>query len=54
MVRTLKQKRLIRGAPVNTHLTGPNREWALNFVCDALATGRGQRILTVVDSVTHE
>ena len=54
MVRRLKRKRLVRTAPVNTHLTGANQEWALDFVCDALATGRGLRILTIVDSFTRE
>ena len=54
MVRRLKRKRLVRGAPVNAHLTTANQEWALDFVCDAIATGRGLRILTVVDSFTRE
>jgi len=54
MVRRLKRKRLVRGAPVNAHLTAVNQEWALDFVCDATATGRGLRILTVVDSFTRE
>jgi putative transposase len=31
-----------------------NQEWALDFVCDALATGRGIRVLTVVDAFTRE
>lgn len=54
LVRRLKRKRLVRVAPVNAHLTAANQEWALDFVCDALATGRGLRILTVVDSFTRE
>ena len=54
MVRRLKRKRLVRGAPVNANLTTANQEWALDFVCDALATGRGIRMLTVVDSFTRE
>ncbi len=54
MVRRLKRKRLLRGAPVNANLSVPNQEWALDFVCDALATGRGIRMLTVVDSFTRE
>lgn len=37
-------------APVNGHLTAANQEWALDFVCDALATGRGIRTLMLVDS----
>ena len=54
MVRRLKRKRLVRTAPINAHLTAANQEWALDFVCDALATGRGIRMLTVVDSFTRE
>ena len=53
MVRRLKRKRLVRVAPVNAHLTEANQEWSLDFVCDAMATGRGLRILTVVDSFTR-
>lgn len=54
MVRRLKRKRLVRVAPVNAHLTEANQEWSLDFVCDAMATGRSLRILTVVDSFTRE
>lgn len=54
MVRRLKRKRLVRGVPLNAQITAPNQEWALDFVCDALSTGRGLRILTVVDSFTRE
>jgi putative transposase len=31
-----------------------NQEWAVDFVCDALAAGRGIRILAVVDALTRE
>ena len=54
LVRRLRRKRLVRVAPVNAHLAAANQEWALDFVCDATATGRGLRILTVVDSFTRE
>jgi putative transposase len=54
VVQRLKRKRLVRGAPVNAHLTAANQEWSLDFVCDGLSTGRGLRILTVVDSFTRE
>ena len=37
-----------------SHLVRSNQEWALDFVCDALATGRGIRVLTVVDAFTRE
>lgn len=53
-VRRLKRKRLLRPAPEAAHLTAPNQEWAIDFVADGLATGRGLRILTVVDSFTRE
>jgi putative transposase len=35
-------------------LSRPNQEWAMDFVADGLATGRGLRMLTVVDSFTRE
>ena len=41
-------------APEGTLLHRPNQEWAIDFVADGLATGRGLRILTVVDSFTRE
>jgi len=49
IVRRLKRKRLCR-VPTVTHLLRPNQEWALDFACDALATGRGIRVLAVVDA----
>ena len=52
-VRRLKRKRLARVA-VASHLMRSNQEWALDFVSDALATGRGIRVLTVVDAFTRE
>jgi putative transposase len=53
MVRRLKRKRLARAA-VASHITRRNQEWALDFVCDALATGRGIRVLAVLDAFTRE
>jgi putative transposase len=53
-VRRLKRKRLVRPAPEGTLLSRPNQEWAIDFVADGLATGRGLRMLTVVDSFTRE
>jgi len=53
MVRRLKRKRLYRVA-VAPHLMRSNQEWALDFVSDSLATGRGIRVLAVVDSFTRE
>jgi len=43
-----------RERSTNTLLSAPNQEWALDFVSDALASGRGLRGLTVVDSYTRE
>jgi putative transposase len=53
MVRRLRRKRLSR-VPVASHLVRPNQEWALDFVSDSLATGRGIRVLAIVDSFTRE
>jgi putative transposase len=52
-VRRLRRKRLSRVAAV-THVVRSNQEWALDFVCDSLATGRGIRVLAVVDAFTRE
>jgi putative transposase len=54
MARPLKRKRIIGVAPLAGHLTGPDQEWAIDFVADAIQTGRGIRILTIVDSFTRE
>jgi putative transposase len=53
-VRRLKRKRLIRPAPDGVLLSRANQEWAIDFVADGLATGRGLRMLTVVDCYTRE
>lgn len=53
-VRRLRRKRLSRAAAVGIRLWRANQEWALDFVSDALATGRAIRVLTVVDSFTRE
>ncbi len=52
-MRRLKRKRLSRVA-VAAHLVRSNQEWALDFACDTLATGRGIRVLAVVDAFTRE
>ena len=36
------------------HLVRSNQEWALDFACDTLATGRGIGVLAVVDAFTRE
>ena len=53
-VRRRRRKHLIRVAPAAARLTAPNQEWALDFVSDSLASGRGIRTLTLVDSFTRE
>ena len=53
-VRRLKRKRLQRTAPPVSTLTGVNQEWAIDFVTDSLATGRGFRAFTIVDSYSRE
>ena len=53
-VRRLRRKRLNRAAPMNTMLTAANQEWALDFVSDGIASGRGIRMLTIVDGFTRE
>jgi putative transposase len=52
-VRRLKRKRVSR-VPVASHLVRSNQEWALDFACDTLATGRGIRVLAIVDAFTRE
>ena len=39
---------------MNPLLVRPNQEWAIDFVADGLASGRGLRMLTIVDSYTRE
>jgi putative transposase len=52
-LRRLKKKRLIR-TPAASHVIRKNQEWAVDFVHDTLATGRGIRVLAVVDTFTRE
>ena len=57
MVRRLKRRRGISRAclaPVNPLLVRPNQEWAMDFVSDALATGRALRTFNLIDSYTKE
>lgn len=53
-VRRLRRKRLVRPAIAANRLTATNQEWAMDFVSDGLASGRGLRMLTVVDSFSRE
>ena len=54
MVRRKRRKRLVRERSAEPRLTGPNQEWAMDFIVDGLATGRMVRILSVVDAYTRE
>jgi putative transposase len=54
MVRRKKRKRQVRERAIEPRLTGPNQEWAMDFIVDGLATGRMVRILSVVDVYTRE
>jgi len=53
-VRRREKKRLERGRAGMPLLSRPNQEWSLDFVSDALATGRAIRALTVLDDFTRE
>jgi len=53
-VRRLRRKRIARPAAPISELTAANQEWAMDFVMDSLASGRGFRALTVVDGYTRE
>jgi putative transposase len=53
-VRRKRRKRLVRDRAAEARLTGPNQEWAMDFIVDGLATGRMVRILSVVDAYTRE
>jgi putative transposase len=54
MVRRPRRKRLVRPANPGRLLMRSNQEWAVDFACDGLATGRGIRILAIVDAFTRE
>lgn len=53
-VRRLKRKRLSRSAVSQALHVRQNQEWALDFVADTIGTGRGFRVLTIVDAFTRE
>ena len=53
-VRRTRRKKLIRVGVRQAVLTAPNQEWSLDFVSDALATGRTLRLLSIVDNFTRE
>jgi putative transposase len=53
-VRSKARKRLVRAGVPRPALTAANQEWALDFVHDAMASGRAIRVLSVVDECTRE
>jgi putative transposase len=53
-VKRNRRKKLVRVGVSQPVLTAPNHEWSLDFVYDALATGRSVRVLSVVDNFTRE
>ena len=53
-VRRKARKRLARVRMPRPALTAANQEWALDFVHDAMASGRAIRVLSVVDECTRE
>ena len=53
-VKRIRRKKLVRAGISRPALTAPNEEWSLDFVCDALATGRALRVLSIIDNFTRE
>jgi putative transposase len=52
--RRRKRRRSGIPRPVRAPLSGPNQRWTLDFVHDALSSGRRFRCLTVLDEYTRE
>ncbi len=53
-IRRKARKRLVRMGAPRPALSGPNQEWALDFVHDAAESGRAFRVLSVLDVYTRE
>ena len=53
-VKRNRRKKLVRIGVSQPVLSAPNEEWSLDFLCDALATGRTVRVLSIVDNFTRE
>jgi putative transposase len=53
-VKRNRRKKLVRVGVSRPVLRAPNDEWSLDFVHDALASGRSVRVLSVVDNFTRE
>jgi len=53
-VRRKRRKRLVREGLAKPVLTAAHQEWALDFVHDAMASGRAMRVLSLMDAYTRE
>jgi putative transposase len=53
-LRRKKRKQCVRAGQPLRNCTAANQEWALDFVHDAVASGRTIRVLSVVDAYTRE
>ena len=53
-VKRNRRKKLVRIGVSRPALSAPNEEWSLDFLYDALATGRTVRVLGIVDNFTRE
>lgn len=53
-VRRKARKRLVREGSPRAALTAANQAWAVDFVHDAVASGRAIRVLSMVDEYTRE
>ena len=53
-LRRKKRKHCVREGTPLLACTAANQEWALDFVHDAVASGRPMRVLSVVDAYTRE
>lgn len=54
LIRRKRRKRLLRAGFVRPAVSGPNQEWAMDFVHDAAESGRKFRVLSVLDVYTRE
>ena len=53
-LRRKKRKHCVRAGQPLRACTAANQEWALDFVHDAVESGRAIRVLSVVDAYTRE
>src|ERR1700693_6536095 len=54
MIRRKARNRLLHARRRRPALSGPNQEWALDFVHDAAESGRAFRALSALDVYTRE